>query len=77
MTANTKKIIGAVVCGILMGLLWIGYAALLIFIIPELPVKAKIAIAVAFVIPTAVLIGVTGERIKEIRSGVEDDLSKY
>ena len=77
MTVNAKKILGAVACGILTGLLWVGFAALLIFIIPDLPVKAKIAIAVAFAIPTAVLIGVTSERVKEIRSGVEDDLSKY
>ena len=77
MKANTKKILGAVICALCICILWIAYALVFIVYIPELPLKAKIAIAVAFAIPTMVLVGVTCERIKEIRSGVEDDLSKY
>ena len=77
MKENGKKILGAVACGFVLCALWVAYALLLIVIIPEIPLKAKIAIAIAFAIPTVVLIGVTSERIKEIRSGVEDDLSKY
>lgn len=77
MKNNTKKIVGAVICASFICLLWVAYAALLVFLVPELPAKAKIAIAVAFIIPTVVLIGVTSERVKEIRSGIEDDLGKY
>ena len=77
MKANTKKIIGAVACAVCIAALWAAYALIFIVGIPELPAKAKIAIAIAFLIPTMVLLGVTSQRIKEIRSGVEDDLSKY
>ena len=77
MKSNTKKILGAVICAVLIGLLWVAYALIFIVFIPELPITARIAIGFAFAIPTMVLVGVTAQRIKEIRSGVEDDLSKY
>ena len=77
MKSNTKKILGAVICAVLIGLLWVAYALIFIVFMPELPLTARIAIGFAFAIPTMVLIGVTAQRIKEIRSGVEDDLSKY
>lgn len=77
MQSNIKKILGAVICAILIGLLWVAYALVFIVFIPELPLKAKVAIGIAFAIPTMVLISVTAQRIKEIRSGVEDDLSEY
>lgn len=74
---NTKRIaVDIAVCTVILIVLWFVYAAIL-YMIPSLPVKAKIAIALAFIIPTVLLVGVTGEKVKEVRSGEEDDLGKY
>ncbi len=43
----------------------------------DIPAVGKLLFVVVPVILTGVMIGVTVSRIKEIRSGEEDDLSKY
>ena len=77
MKKSTEKLIGAVVCAAVLILIWIAYGAIFVFIIPDVAVIFRIVMGVIFALPSAVLLGVLIERIKEIRSGEEDDLSKY
>lgn len=75
MDEKKKKIIAPIVVTILVVLYFIFYFTVLITIIPGIAVKLLFGI-----IPLAfagVLIYVCVQRIKEIRSGEEDDLSKY
>ena len=77
MKKSTEKLIDAVVCAAVLILIWIAYGAIFVFIIPDVAVIFRIVMGVIFALPSAVLLGVLIERIKEIRSGEEDDLSKY
>ena len=77
MKKATEKLIGAVTCALILILMWVAYGAIFVFIIPDVAVIFRIVIGVIFALPSAVLVGVLIERIKEIRSGEEDDLSKY
>ncbi len=70
-----KKIIAPLVVTVLFVIYFVVYFAFLIFIIPSL--VAKIILGILPLAFTIVMIHVCVERIKEIRSGVEDDLSKY
>ena len=71
-----RKLAAPIVISVLVGLWLLGYAVL-IFLVPAIPLWIKLLGAV---IPLA-LLGVTTyvlcERIKEIRSGEEDDLDNY
>ncbi len=64
MKANTKKILGAIFCAVIIGLLWAAYTWVFIVFIPELPLKARISIAIACVIPTVVLLGNIADKLK-------------
>ena len=77
MKKDTKKIMGAVISAVVMGLFFVGYALLFIFVIPDIPTFFKIGITVIYAVPVVVLAIVLIERIKEIRKGDENDLSKY
>ena len=70
------KLAAPIVISVLVGLWLLGYAVL-IFLVPAIPLWIKLLGAV---IPLA-LLGVTRyvlcERIKEVRSGEEDDLDNY
>ncbi len=68
MKATTKKILGVIVCAVIIGILWAAYAWVFIVFIPELPLKARIAIAVACVIPTVVLLGTIADKLKGARN---------
>ncbi len=71
-----KKLIAPVIITILLVLYFMGYA-LMVAMVDDIPLTVKIA---GFLIPallTGVSVAVLVERIKEIRSGEEDDLSKY
>ncbi len=70
-----KKIIAPLVVTALFVIYFVMYFAFLIFIIPSL--VAKIILGILPLAFTIVMIHVFVERIKEIRSGEEDDLSKY
>ncbi len=70
-----KKMIAPVVISILLGAyIAIGVICLCISIIP---IAVKLFLAVIPAALTGVLVFVLIERIKEIRSGEEDDLSQY
>ncbi|MDR3247332.1 MAG: hypothetical protein LBT39_00975 [Treponema sp.] len=75
MTNHAKKIIAPVIIVLCMVLYYLGMAVFLAKM--ELPLMAKIIAVVVSVVITVVLAAVLIERIKEIRSGEEDDLGKY
>ena len=72
---NKKKLVAPIVVTILMVLLVIGYLILWLDILKPLWVKiASIVVCLALI---GVNIGVLVERVKELKKGEEDDLSKY
>lgn len=71
-----KKMVAPIIVAIIIVLYYIGIALFMIAI-PGSPVVFRILVAVVSLILTAVMIGVLISRIKEIRGGEEDDLSKY
>lgn len=76
MSQHGKKMIAPVVIAVLFVLYYVGLAVVLAWI-GGMPAAV---LALALIIPlilAAVMVGVTVSRIKEIRSGEEDDLSKY
>ena len=70
-----KKIIAPLIITALFIAYFVVYFAVLIFAIPDLIVK--IFFGIIPLIFAIVMICVCIQRIKEIRSGEEDDLSKY
>ena len=70
-----KKIIAPLIVTALFIIYFFVYVAVLIFVIPSL--VAKIVLGIIPLAFASVMIYVCVQRIKEIRSGVEDDLSKY
>ena len=70
-----KKIIAPLIVTALFIIYFVAYFAVLIFVIPSL--VAKIILGIIPLAFAAVMIYVCIQRIKEIRSGEEDDLSKY
>lgn len=75
MDGHKKKMIAPIVISILMAIYLVVYAS--VFMLIPFPVWGK---ALFLVIPIGLmgtLLFVLIERIKEIRSGEEDDLSKY
>lgn len=71
-----KKMIAPIVVTILLVLYFMGYAAA-ITLIDDLPVIVKVVGFLILAALTGVSVAMLVERIKEIRSGEEDDLSKY
>lgn len=72
---HTKKLIAPIIIGVVLGVYYM-LLVLLCLIIP-IPVFAKILMAVIPLALAGVIIFVMIERINEIRSGEEDDLSQY
>lgn len=76
MSQHGKKMIAPVLIAVLFVLYYVGLAVVLAWI----GGMSAAVLVPALVIPlilAAVMVGVTVSRIKEIRSGEEDDLSKY
>lgn len=73
---HAKKIAAPVIIAVIVGFYYIAVGALCLCI-PDLPAVVKILLAVITAALTGTLIYVLIQRIKEIRSGEEDDLSKY
>ena len=71
-----RKLAAPIVISVLVGLWLLGYAVL-IFLVPAIPLWIKLLGAVIPLALLGVTIYVLCERIKEIRSGEEDDLGKY
>lgn len=75
MTKQEKKMIAPVIITILFVLYFFGYAAMVVWLRP--PWYVLVLGILILVCLAGVLIAMLIERIKEIRSGEEDDLSKY
>lgn len=75
MRKHTKKMVAPIVITIILVLYLLLYAAIVFFI--PLPLSIRIAGLFIPLLLGGVLIAMLIERIKEIRSGEEDDLSKY
>lgn len=71
-----KKMAAPIIVALIVVLYYIGIAVLIISI-PEIPIIFRILMVVVPLILAAVMIGVLISRIKEIKGGEEDDLSKY
>ena len=71
-----RKLAAPIVISVLVGLWLLGYAVL-IFLVPAIPLWIKLLGAVIPLALLGVTIYVLWERIKEIRSGEEDDLDNY
>ena len=71
-----RKLAAPIVISVLVGLWLLGYAVLM-FLVPAIPLWIKLLGAVIPLALLGVTIYVLCERIKEIRSGEEDDLDNY
>ena len=71
-----RKLAAPIVISVLVGLWLLGYAVL-IFLVPAIPLWIKLLGAVIPLALLGVTIYVLCERINEIRSGEEDDLDNY
>ncbi|MCG4527598.1 hypothetical protein [Intestinimonas massiliensis (ex Afouda et al. 2020)] len=71
-----RKLAAPIVISVLVGLWLLGYAVL-IFLVPAIPLWIKLLGAVIPLALLGVTIYVLCERIKERRSGEEDDLDNY
>lgn len=76
MKNHGKKMAAPIVIAVLFVLYYVGIAALF-FVTDGIPVWARILMVVVPLALAGVMIGVLISRINEIRSGEEDDLSKY
>lgn len=72
---HSKKMVAPIVIAVIIGLYYIGFAAAC-FLVP-MPIVCKLLFGMIPLVLTGVIIYVSAERIHEIRSGVEDDLSQY
>ena len=71
-----KKLIAPIIIAIMIVIYYIGIAVVF-SIMADIPHVAKIAMFVVPFVLVGVMIYVLIERIKEIKDGEEDDLSKY
>ena len=71
-----KKMAAPIIVALIVVLYYIGIAVLMI-VMPGIPAIFRILMIVVPLILAAVMIGVLISRIKEIKGGEEDDLSKY
>ncbi|GAA0804715.1 hypothetical protein DWX43_12970 [Clostridium sp. AF19-22AC] len=75
MNKHGKKMVAPVIITVLLLLYFIGFAVVVFLLRP--PLAACIIGAVIPLALAGVALGVCIQRIREIRSGEEDDLSKY
>ena len=73
---HIKKLIAPLIITVLVGIYFLFFGSLFIMD-GEIPMAMKVIGAIVPLCFLGVAIYVLIERIKEIRSGVEDDLSKY
>lgn len=72
---HRKKMIAPIVVATLLGLYYVGFAVLCFCV--QMPLVLKLIMGIIPLVLAGVIIYVLVERIQEIRSGEEDDLSKY
>lgn len=73
---HKRKMIAPIIITVIF-VLYYSALAVLCIALPDVPLSLKIIIGVLPLIPAGIMIYVLANRIKEIRSGEEDDLSKY
>lgn len=71
-----SKVIAPVIITVILVLFLMGYCVIWL-LIPEIPLFIRLILLIIFVGLTGLSIYNLYERIQEIRSGEEDDLSKY
>lgn len=76
MKHHRKKMIAPIVITVIIVLYYGGIAAAMV-LIPEIPWIVKVLVGVFSLALTVAMVGALVSRIKEIRSGEEDDISKY
>jgi len=76
MKSHIKKLIAPIVIAAIIAIYLIGFI-IACFVVADMPLILKITGCIIPLALTGVCIYVLIERIKEIRSGEEDDLSKY
>lgn len=76
MKKHGVKMIAPIIIAVIAVLYFLGISALFLPV-DDIPLAAKILMIIIPLALAGVMIGVTVSRIKEIRSGEEDDLSKY
>lgn len=76
MSKHGKKMIAPVIIAVLFVIYYLGIAALFLFA-NGISMWIKILLIIVPLALAGVMIGVLKSRINEIRSGEEDDLSKY
>jgi len=72
---HRRKMAAPIVIAVIIGLYYIGFAAAC-FLLP-MPIACKLLFGIIPLALAGVIIYVLVERIQEIRSGEEDDLSQY
>ena len=75
MNNHGKKMLAPVIIAIIIVLYYVGFAAICLLI--PIPLLLKLLFGIVPLALAGVMIYVVVTRIKEIRSGEEDDLSKY
>lgn len=75
MDIHTKKMIAPIVIASILILYYVGFSVICMLI--SIPLALKLLFGLVPLLLAGVSIYVLIERIKEIRSGEEDDLSKY
>ena len=75
MNNHGKKMLAPVIIAIIIVLYYVGFAAICLLI--PIPLLLKLLFGIVPLALAGVMIYVVITRIKEIRSGEEDDLSKY
>ena len=76
MKDHRKKMIAPVVITLIIVLYYVGIAAVFL-LVDGMPALIKVLLIAVPLVLAGVMIGVLISRIKEIRSGEEDDLSNY
>lgn len=76
MNDHGKKMLAPIIIAIIFVLYYGGFAAVCL-LIPGIPLLLKLFFGIVPLALAGVMIYVVVTRIKEIRSGEEDDLSKY
>lgn len=76
MKKHGKKMAAPIIIAVVVVFYYLGIAALFLWM-EGVPFWAKVLLTVVLLVLSGVMLGVLVSRIKEIRSGEEDDLSKY
>ena len=74
--SRSRRMIAPIVITVVLALYYLAFA-LVCLLLPEIPLVVRLIFGLIPLAVVGVLVYVLIERIKEIRSGEEDDLSQY